>query len=269
MTSGKHRSATGGFATPTRRVINSLFLCIAAVGALGAAPALRAENGDEDPRQIVERTDRIRFPAASFQVDVTINNSDADGTSESRKFRILSKGNEDTLVITTEPPTERGHILLLKGRDLWAFMPSVSQPIRLPLAQRLTGQVANGDLARANFAGDYHPKILRKEIIDGAWYWVLELTAVDRGVTYDRVLYWVNQTDNRPYKAEFYTRSNRLMKTCFYQNFALMQGEQRPTRLVMIDNLNQGNKSTLDYSDMTLKDLPDKMFTKDYLKKLQ
>lgn len=41
------------------------------------------------------------------------------------------------------------------------FMPDVSQPVRLSLAQRLTGQVANGDLARANFASDYHPKILR------------------------------------------------------------------------------------------------------------
>jgi hypothetical protein len=46
----------------------------------------------------------------------------------------------------------------------------LSQPIRLPLSQRLTGQVANGDLARANFVGDYEPKILRKETLDGETY---------------------------------------------------------------------------------------------------
>ena len=236
--------------------------------ATGTPPA-RAEESAEQARQIVERTDRIRFPRESFQVDVTINSTEVDGHSEQRKYRILSRGTEDTLVMTTEPPSERGRIMLLKGRDLWAFMPNVSQPIRLPLAQRLTGQVANGDLARANFAGDYTPKMLRKDNIDNQWYWVLELTAVDRGVTYDRVLYWVSQADNRPYKAEFYTRSSKLMKTCFYQNFTTMLGEQRPTRLLMIDNLNQDNKSVLDYSDMVLKDLPEKVFTKDYLKKLQ
>ena len=251
------------------RWITSLLLCAAGIVTLTATPPALAADEAEQAHALVERTDRIRFPRESFQVDVSIDSVDADGHSEVRKYRILSKGNENTLVMTTEPPSERGRIMLLKGRDLWAFMPNVSQPIRLPLAQRLTGQVANGDLARANFAGDYHPKILRKDTIDGAWYWVLELKAVDRGVTYDRVLYWVNQADNRPFKAEFYTRSNRLMKTCFYQNFTLMQGEQRPTRLVMIDNLNEGNKSTLDYSDMVLKDLPDKVFTKDYLKKLQ
>ena len=67
------------------------------------------------------------------------------------KYRVLSKGNENSIVMTTEPASERGQILLMKGRDLWIFMPSVSQPVRLSLSQRLTGQVANGDLARANF----------------------------------------------------------------------------------------------------------------------
>lgn len=245
----------------------SIMAATVAVGLSLQAPAYA--DDDAEARQIVERADRIRFPRESFQVDVTINSIDGEGRSEARKYRVLSKGNEDTLVMTTEPPTERGRIMLLKGRDLWAFMPSVSQPIRLPLAQRLTGQVANGDLARANFGSDYNPKILRQDNIDGNLYWVLELNAVDRSVTYDKVIYWVKQNDNRPYKAEFYTRSNKLMKTCFYQNFAPMQGEQRPLRLVMIDNLNQDNKSTLDYTAMVLKDFPDKVFTKDYLKKLE
>ena len=49
----------------------------------------------------------------------------------------------------------------MKGHDLWIFLPTVSQPVRLSMSQRLTGQVANGDLARANFAGDYTAKLLR------------------------------------------------------------------------------------------------------------
>lgn len=268
MASGIQHLTYAAYVTHALRLGKSLLLCTVFMAA--APGAYAAADEAEQARQLVERADHIRFPRESFQVDVTITNSgESSGGADVHKYRILSKGNEDTLVTTTEPPSERGQIMLLKGRDLWVFMPDVSQPIRLPLAQRLTGQVANGDLARANFAGDYTPKILRKDSVEGNWYWVLELTAVDHGVTYDRVLYWINQADNRPYKAEFYTRSNRLMKTCFYQNFTAMQGEQRPARLLMIDNLNQGNKSTLDYSGMTLKELPDKIFTKDYLKKLQ
>jgi len=31
--------------------------------------------------------------------------------------------------------------MLMRGRDLWVFLPNVSQPVRLSLSQRLTGQV--------------------------------------------------------------------------------------------------------------------------------
>ena len=63
--------------------------------------------------------------------------------------------------------------------------------------------------------------------------------------------------------------SNRLLKTCLYQNFDKMVGKLRPTRLVMEDALHKGEQSVLEYSAMKLRDLPDKIFTKDYLKKLE
>lgn len=269
MTFEKYQPATGLFMAIVKRIIYSLALYTVGIAAICATPPSLAQEAASQATQIVERADQIRFPAGGFQVDVTITNSTADGQTEVHQYQILSKGQDNSLVITTAPPAERGHILLLKGRDLWAYLPGISQPIRLPLAQRLTGQVANGDMARANFSGDYNAKLMRNDRILNKSYWVLELTAADRGVTYDRVLYWVDQTNNQPYKAEFYTRSNRLMKTCYYKKFINMQGELRPSQLVMIDNLNQGNKSTLDYGNMHLRNLPDKVFTKDYLKKLQ
>src|SRR3569623_1145352 len=196
MTSGIQHRIYAACATKTMRLGKSLRLCAAFSRA--APSAYAAADQSEHARQLLERADHIRFPRESFQVDVTITNSGESSGADVNKYRILSKGNEDTLVTTTAPPSERGQIMLLKGRALWVFMPDVSQPIRLPLAQGLTGQVANGDLARANFTGDYTPKILRKDSVEGNWYWVLELTAVDHGVTYDRVLYWINQADNRP-----------------------------------------------------------------------
>ena len=225
----------------------------------------------EDPvaRGILEKSDEIRFPSQGFQVDVDITSTTPGEAAEQRKYRILSKGNDNTVVMILEPASERGQIMLMKGRDLWVFMPDVSQPIRLGLALRLTGQVANGDLARANFQGDYAPTLLRTEKLGGEDYYVLQLLAVDRGVTYHRVLLWVNKSNYRPYKAEFYSLSDRLLKTCTYGNFETMAGKQRPTRLVMQDALKPGDISVLTYGNMKLRDLPDKVFSKYYLKKLQ
>jgi outer membrane lipoprotein-sorting protein len=222
-----------------------------------------------DPNQIVAKADHIRFPQEPFQMDVSITTSAPGRDPDVREYRILSKGNENTIVFTTAPAADRGQIMLMKGRDFWVFMPSVSQPIRLPLSQKLTGQVANGDLARTNFTGDYTPQVLRIEDIDGRSYYVLELKAVDRGVTYPRVLYWVDKENFHPFKAEFYTLSNRLFKTCSFRNFKNMEGESRPTQLVMQDALKQDEQSVLDYKNIKLRNLPDKIFTKDYLKKLE
>jgi len=252
----------GEFYAKTRRTLAAVILAACAVASHGQ------EAVDAEALAVVEKADQIRFPAEGFQVDVTIATALADRSSETRKYRVLSKGNENSVVMVTEPAADRGQIMLMKGRDLWVFMPEVSQPIRLSLAQRLTGQVANGDLARANFAGDYFPRITGGETINGEHYHVLELKAVDRSVTYQRVVYWVNKKTFWPLKAEFYSLSNRLLKRCRYEDFQPMAGKTRPTRLVMEDALKEGELSVLSYAGMKLRDLPDKIFTKDYLKKL-
>jgi outer membrane lipoprotein-sorting protein len=244
-----------------------------ALGAVAAWPAVagaQAPEPDEDPaaRAIVEKADHVRFPAESFEVDVDVTNLSEGQVTDRRKYRVYSKGNENTIVQVTEPESDRGQAMLMRGRDLWVFLPNISQPVRLSLSQRLTGQVANGDLARANFAGDYKPRLLRAEKIDGVDCHVLELTAIDRGVTYARVLYWVRQSNSHPVKAEFYSVSERLLKTCRYENFKTLGGRVRPTRLVLQDALKKGDESILDYSDLKLRDLPDRMFTKEYLRRL-
>jgi outer membrane lipoprotein-sorting protein len=230
--------------------------------------ASQPDQADPAAQALLRKADQIRFPTEGFQVEISIISTKADQSTEARKYQVLSKGNDKTAVIVTEPAAERGQTMLMSGRELWVFLPSVSQPVRLSLAQRLTGQVANGDLARANFAGDYNPHILRTDTLDGEKYTVLELTAADRSVTYQRVIYWVKQKNAYPHKAEFYSLSGRLLKTAYYENFKMMAGKIRPTRLTMEDSLRAGEKSVLEYDSMQVRDIPDKFFTKDYLKKI-
>jgi outer membrane lipoprotein-sorting protein len=230
-------------------------------------PAAPAE--DVMARSILEKADRIRFPKGAFQVDVAISTTRDGQAAEARKYRVLSKGNENTVVMILEPAAERGQIMLMKARDLWVFLPDVAQPVRLSLSQRLTGQVANGDLARANFSGDYTPRMLKTDTIGGEPYDVLELTAVDRSVTYAKVLYWVKQANHFPHRAEFYSLSNRLLKTCIYENPQRMMDVVRPARLIMEDALRKGEQSVLEYADMKPRDLPDRVFTKEYLRRLE
>ena len=240
---------------------------LACTAVLSAGPALA--QGALTPQDIVRRADEARFPTDGFEVVVSIRTWQAKSVREERRFKVLSKGNENTVVLTLEPATERGQILLMRGNDLWMFLPRVSQPVRLSLAQRLVGQVSNGDIARANFAGDYNAQLVGNATAGKDPLYVLDLTAVNRSVTYQRVRYWVRQADFRPYRAEFYSLSNRLLKTCDYQEYKTLGGKVRPTRLVMTDALNSNELSTLEYSEMKSRELPDHIFTKEYLRRLE
>jgi hypothetical protein len=238
---------------------------IALLGALAASSLAQAQP---TAAEILRRADEMRFPQEGFEVAVRVRSFVDGRPTEERAYKVLSKGNESTLVQTVEPAAERGQIFLMKGRDLWLYLQRVSQPVRLSLAQRLTGQVANGDIARANFTGDYDPKLVGTERAGKDSLYVLELTAVDRKVTYQRVRYWVRQADYRPYKAEFYSVSERLLKTCRYEDFRDLGGRLRPAKLVMVDALQKGAESTLEYSALKLRELPDQIFTKEYLRRL-
>ncbi|MEZ5556054.1 outer membrane lipoprotein-sorting protein [Haliea sp.] len=245
----------------------------AADTAAGAAEPTDTQGGGPaadapDATALVQRADAIRFPRESFETLVTVTNYSADEAGDVREYKVMSRGNENTIVLTESPASERGQALLMRGRDLWIFMPTVSQPVRLSLSQRLTGQVANGDLARANFAGDYTAALAGKEQVDGEDAWVLDLTAAGRGVTYARVRYWVAVADDRPIRAEFYAVSGRLLKTSRYEAFQDMAGQVRPTRIVIEDALKDGDYSVLEYNTMTIKDLPERMFTQQYLRRL-
>ncbi len=233
---------------------------------VGLAPPLWAE--DITAEQIVERADHVRFPQEGFQVDVSITTTKPDQDQEVKKYRILSKGNDRTMLMTTAPAIDKGQILLMRDHDLWAFLPNLSQPVRLPLSAKLTGEVSNGDIARANFAGDYDATLLGIEEIDGSPYYKLELNAARKGVTYSRVVYWVDQDKFRPLQAEFYSVSGRLIKTCLFGAYKKMAGELRPTQMVMVDAVTRRGRSVLKYRKMKRRKLPDKVFTKQYLKKL-
>ncbi len=248
-----------------RRIYLFLFLLAPHIVALAAA----ATAAMPDAQTIVQRADHIRFPSGGYQVDVRVTTEREGSKPEVRIYRILSKGNDRSLVTTLYPASDRGQILLMRDQDLWVFLPRVSQPIRLPLSQRLTGQVANGDLARANFSGDYDARLEGQENIDGRRYHVLELKAARRGVTYYRVRYWVEEKTYHPFKAEFYSRSGKLLKVCHYTGYRRLGDIERPTRLVMEDRLRGKERSIMEYSKLKPRKLPDKVFTKSYLKKLR
>lgn len=88
-------------------------------------------------------------------------------------------------------------------------------------------------------------------------------------MTYGAIRLWVARANSQPLKAEFFTLSGQLLKIGRYENYAMVAGQLRPTRLVLIDRVHVGRASTLEYHGMQVRDLPEKFFHKNYLKNLE
>ena len=106
-------------------------------------------------------------------------------------------------------------LCLRRAADLWVFFHvqrfSTDTSVPGAAAYRPSGQCGETGEVQS-LQATLILTILRADTIDGKKYYVLELTAVDRSVTYNKVLYWVQQSNFWPYRAEFYSLSNQLLK---------------------------------------------------------
>jgi outer membrane lipoprotein-sorting protein len=210
--------------------------------------------GADDAAAILARVDAARNPLTSFTVDVQL--TAISGTStESSKFRVYGKGSDRSVVEFVAPATEKGKYLLMLRDAMWIYMPSASRPIRISPLQRLMGQASNGDVARTNFAVDYNPTAVASD--DDAW--LLDLTAKDPSVAYNRVRLWVDKKTNEPRRADFYVVSGKLIKRASYREHGL--------RVEIEDLLRAGNRTVMQYANLAARENPEKMFTKDSLGK--
>jgi outer membrane lipoprotein-sorting protein len=218
--------------------------------------------------QVLLKSDEIRNPQLDYECYVKVTDNQAGKKSKESTYKVLAKGREKSMVESLTPAVDRGRILLMNGSNYWGYLPNVSKPLRISMQEKLTGEVSNGDLSRANFSGDYTPSLQETKTIGKEKFYVLNLEAKTKEVTYGRVVLWVKADSNRPHYAEFYAVSGRKLKTCKYEGYRSFGGAVRPTRLTMTDAVKQGANSVIEYTAVTIKPLPEKYFTKDYMKRM-
>jgi outer membrane lipoprotein-sorting protein len=233
--------------------------------ALTLAPPAHAQSAAD----IVAAADRYRRPGDSFVWKITITSQEAKKAPAVDGFEVFVKGAARSFVRFVAPPRNVGRSLLALGRDLWIYLPDAGKPVRIPFSQRLVGQVANGDIARADYAGDYDATLTGEETVDGVACHVLELKAKGKEVTYAAIKYWVTRDGRRPHRAEFYAATGTLLKTGSFENFReVTAGHTLASRLTLVDAIRKDRRSVLDYGELTMRDLPEKYFDKTYMKSL-
>jgi len=236
------------------------FLSIIALAPVSANPSKL------DPNDIVRKADAIRVPGGSYLLDITITDFVGEKEKGKKGYKVYTKDLDHSLVEFRSPAKERGKSLLLLEDDVWIFLPKIRRPVRVPLQQRLLGQVAVGDMLRVNFAHDYNATLIGEEDFNGTLAFVLDLKAKTPKKTYQKIKYWVAKETYRPLFAEYFTVSGKAVKTLTFEEFRLVEGKKRPMLGIFRDTLNNDKITRLRFNKMTRKRLQDMMFTKTYMR---
>ncbi len=231
------------------KIILLLFTLFTSPAALSAA----------DAEALLKSADEVRNPGQTYKMRIKVSTA----TTE-QEFEVFLKGRDKTLVIIKSPVKDRGRNMLMLDRDFQAYIPNLKKSVRLSLAQKMSGEVANGDIARTRWFGDYKPVIEKTEGANT----VLFLDGLKPMLTYQKLRLWVETKSGRPQRAEFLGLDGKtVLKRAKYEGYKLVEGAMRPT-LLKIEDVT-GQTSTIAILSQEKAELSDAMFTAQSLEKIR
>jgi len=234
-----------------------------ALGFLAASMSLLAAT--PPVQEIVKRADDARGPAGDLSFHVEVKDYNGDSLLRTNRYHVYSKGEKYVLVETEYPERLQGRKLLMREDDVWLYLPSIKQPTRISLQQKLTGEVSNGDLAKTSFHDDYAPKLLGLDKVGSNSYFKILLSARTKSCTYRRIKLWVNTRTYQPLRAEYFAISGKLLKTSDFFDPKPALGEPRMSQVVIRDALEPGRRSVLHYYGYHRENLDESFFSKESL----
>lgn len=180
----------------------------------------------------VKVADEVRNPSDSYEMSIRVETED-----EQSEFDVYLHGQDKTLIVTKSPARNKGRNMLMLDRDFHAYVPNLKRSMRLSLAQKLSGQVANGDISRTRWHGDYEVKMEK----DDPSELQLLLKAKKDNLTYAWIRLWIDKKKKRPLRAEYLgTNGKTVLKKAYFEDYKVIAGAERPGTIRIEDT----NKKT-------------------------
>ena len=182
------------------------------------------------------------------------------------------------LIVMTAPDNEKGNGYLRVGDNMWMYRRNTRTFQMMSRDQSIAGTDSNaGDFEQRKFTELYEPgvddqgnELLVSETLGKAKIPVykLEVKAKVKDVEDPKVIYWVRQENFLSMKEEAYSLSGTLMETSYYPKWTTVDGKYIPLTMIFVDEFEEGNRSIVELSGISLKPIDDSIFTKAYLENL-
>ncbi|MDH7599128.1 MAG: outer membrane lipoprotein-sorting protein [Sedimentisphaerales bacterium] len=205
---------------------------------------------------IATEVDRRSRGYGDMQAELFMILRNSRGQESRRRMRIQNlevKGDGDrSLCIFLEPPDIKDTALLTHEHpkaedDQWLYMPALRRVKRISAANKASSFVGS-EFSYEDIGGQqlekYSYRYLDQEVLDGNDCFVIERRPLDlRNSGYSREKVWIDRSEYRIWKVEYYDRKGSLLKTLTIGGYRLYKDRfWRPDVMEMVNH--QTGKST-------------------------
>lgn len=245
-------------------------LLTAALLVLALFPPVQAEDLSQI-RAILEKIDaQSRFEGTDFSAVLTLIIEDPEEGIEKMVVRQFRRDDgERYLLLIQEPVTQRGQGYLLEGDNLWFYDPSSRQFAHTSLKETFQdSDVRNADFSSTSWSSSYEVEGYYEGTLGSFDVHIIELKAVDDTVPFPYAKIWVTKDSELVLKAEEYSLTYRLMRTSLFPKYTKVGDVFIPVQLIFLDELVEGQKTQISVSEISVSDIPDHVFTKAYIERV-
>lgn len=157
-------------------------------------------------------------------------------------------------------------LVLQRDFNMWFYKQGTRVPIRISPAQRLIGGASYADISNTNYAEHYDPVRITKTVLGKVDVYKIYLKKLEKGVAYETIGYYVSQDTKRPVKADFFTRSGKLIKTMYFRKFENLGGRTVSREWAIVDRINSKLVTFINVVDITYESQDDSLFTPERIK---
>ena len=198
--------------------------------------------------------------------------SEKPGTpKEQSQFKIFERIAEKQFsMIQILPEADKGNGYLREGDNLWYYDPIGRKFSHTSLKENIGDSETKVSDMTSDYSwrDDYEVTDVKDGKLGAYDVWIISINAISSEPAYAKSVLYVRKDVAIILKQEDLSTSDRLMRTILMPKYTKVKDVYVATQMIIRDELNPGEQTQQIISDISLADLPDRIFTKAYLEQI-
>lgn len=211
-----------------------------------------------------------RFDGKDFSCNYTMVSEKPGEERSVMEIKVYRRDDEDKfLLLILKPEVDKGTGYLKVGDNQWMYDPTSRKFSHFSAKENVgDSESRSSDFEESSLADDYNVVSSEEGKLGKYATWILTLEAKNNEVADPKVKIWIRKDKELPLVMESYSLSDRKTRTQVFQGYAKVGENYEPSKMLIMDNLKEGEKTQISISNHSVATIPDEVFTKAFVEKV-